>query len=96
MFQKNQLSVLDWFMFLLLMAVPLLNLVVIVLILFDDNSNPTLRSFIKTLIFIAIIMVLVVIRFWETFIDIFEQYSDDGNDDDGILLSWVFHQLYYK
>jgi hypothetical protein len=45
MFEKDQLSVGDWIVYYLIMAIPLVNLIMFFVILGNSNANKTLKSF---------------------------------------------------
>ena len=45
MFEKEQLSVGDWIVYYLIMAIPLVNLILFFIILGSSNSNKTLKSY---------------------------------------------------
>ena len=44
MFSKEQLSIGDWFIFWILMVIPLVNIIVFLSIILSSNSNTTLRN----------------------------------------------------
>jgi len=60
MFQNNQLSVLDWFVFHVLLAIPIVNVIIIILLLLNPETNETL----KNLILFYLIMFAVGIVLW--------------------------------
>lgn len=90
MFQKLQLSVADWVVFFILMLIPLVNIVIVVVVLLDDNSNLTLRNYIKTLIFFLVILTLFLIGTWSVLMNFFEGLSDDSD----VTLSMLEHILH--
>lgn len=78
MFQKAQLRVLDWLFFFILMMIPFLNAIMIILILLDSKSNPTLKNFIKAQLLMAILIVLFIIAFWSALIALLDGF--EGNN----------------
>lgn len=59
MFEKDQLSVGDWIVYYLIMAIPLVNLIMFFVILGNSNANKTLKSFMLAgLVFAAVVIVL--------------------------------------
>ena len=60
LFQKYDMSVFDWFLFWVLMAIPVINIFVILIIMLSSNTNGTLRSMLWSQ---AIIAILVTIMF---------------------------------
>ncbi len=60
MFQKRQLSVLDWFGFHILMIIPLANIIIFLILLFSGETNKTLRSY---LWFQVIIVIMVIVLY---------------------------------
>lgn len=60
MFQKRQLSVLDWFGFHILMMIPLANIIIFLILLFSGETNKTLRSY---LWFQVIIVIMVIVLY---------------------------------
>lgn len=64
MFEKDQLSVGDWIVYTLLMAIPLVNIILFFMILGNSEANKTLRSFmIAQLVMTVIVVVLYFVFF---------------------------------
>lgn len=57
MFQKEQLTVLDWWIYFILMVIPLVNIIVFFVVLFNSNTNKTLKNYLLA----GIIPVLLII-----------------------------------
>lgn len=58
MFQQRDMKVLDWVLFYVLMAIPFVNIIVVLVLIFSSKTSPSLKSFIITfLIFAAILLV---------------------------------------
>ncbi|MDD3478409.1 MAG: hypothetical protein PHP32_05985 [Candidatus Izemoplasmatales bacterium] len=60
MFQKADMSVMDWYLFWILMAIPFVNIIILILIMLSSNSNGSLRSMLWAQ---AILAILVTILF---------------------------------
>jgi hypothetical protein len=62
MFNSNgHMTVGDWFVFHLLMAIPLVNIVVYIVLLFSSTTNPSLESYlILPLIILVIVLGIIV------------------------------------
>lgn len=56
MFQKDQLSVFDWIGYYILMAIPLVNIIVLLIIMFSSNSNDTLRNMLWSQVLLALLV----------------------------------------
>ena len=79
MFSKEQLSIGDWFIFWILMVIPLINIIVFLSIILSSNSNTTLRNMLLgqiLLIVISIAFVIFVIGGFSKLIDLFPDFSD--------------------
>ncbi len=61
MFKKDQLSVFDWIGYYLLMAIPLVNIIVLILIMFGSESNPTLKSMLWSQVLMSVLVILFVV-----------------------------------
>ena len=80
MFSKEQLSIGDWFIFWILMVIPLINIIVFLSIILSGNSNTTLRNMLLgqiLLIAISIAIIIFVIGGFANLIDLlpFENLS---------------------
>lgn len=77
MFSKEQLSVGDWFLFWFLMAIPLVNVVMFLVILFSSYSNATLKNMLLAQVLMVVIVVVVIIFIlgsFSHFFDLFKSY----------------------
>ena len=74
MFKKDQLSVGDWFLYYLLMAVPLVNVIIWIMVLADRENNETLRNMEKLSLVLGLIGVVIVLLAWGSILPIIEQY----------------------
>ena len=63
MFQKKQLSILDWFGFHILMLIPLANIIIFLILLFSSETNKTLRSYLWTQTILATLLIALYIFF---------------------------------
>ncbi|HCB66677.1 MAG: hypothetical protein A2102_01240 [Tenericutes bacterium GWF2_38_8] len=62
MFEKTQLGVFDWILLHILMAIPLVNIVIIIVLLAGVNTNETLKNYIWSFI----VMFVFVLILWFT------------------------------
>jgi len=79
MFQKRQLSVLDWFGFHILMIIPLANIIIFLILLFSGETNKTLRSYLwfqVILVVIVIALYILVLSKVPAFMDLLENYMN--------------------
>ncbi|MBU1020431.1 MAG: hypothetical protein KJ847_04390 [Firmicutes bacterium] len=60
MFQRKELSVLDWWGFFILMAIPVVNLVILIVLLVSPNANKTLKNYIKAIFLPAVIIIIII------------------------------------
>jgi len=72
MFSKEQLSIGDWFLFWFLMAIPLVNVVMFLVILFSSYSNVTLKNMLLAQVLIAVIIVVFIILIFGGFSHFFD------------------------
>lgn len=63
MFAKKQLTILDWFVFYLLMLIPILNVIVVIVLLISPATNATLRNFLWFWIILILLGFVIGIRF---------------------------------
>ncbi|PKK98202.1 MAG: hypothetical protein CVV57_08025 [Tenericutes bacterium HGW-Tenericutes-2] len=63
MFQKKQLSVLDWFGFHILMIIPLANIIIFLILLFSGETNKTLRNYLWFQVFAVTVFIILYILF---------------------------------
>lgn len=74
MFKKDQLSVGDWLLYYILMAVPLVNIIIWIMVLGDKENNETLRNMEKLSLIGILICVAIVALAWGTLLPIIENY----------------------
>ena len=60
MFQNKVMSISDWFFFIVLMWIPIINLIVYILLLANPNTNPSL----KNLLWLGVILIVVGAFAW--------------------------------
>jgi|GEM_PF-1837955 len=60
MFQKADMTVLDWYMFWILMAIPFVNIIIIIIVMLSGGTNGTLRSMLWAQ---AVLAILVIVLF---------------------------------
>ena len=68
MFAKRQLNVIDWFLFHLLMIIPIVNIIIVVLLIISPSTNQTLKSYIWFWVILLILGAGIGIRFIMRFI----------------------------
>lgn len=79
MFHKRHMTTGSWLLFFLLMAIPMVNLVVIILILLDRTYNPSLRNFIKAYLVLIIIGLFVLFGLWSFIAEILRQALEEND-----------------
>ncbi|MEC9485710.1 MAG: hypothetical protein UMR38_07525 [Candidatus Izemoplasma sp.] len=62
MFSKRHMTVVDWWIFFLFMAIPLVNIVVFILLLLSSGTNKSLKNYLLALI----LPILIVIALFAT------------------------------
>jgi hypothetical protein len=60
MFSKKQMGVVDWWVFWLLMAIPVVNIVMFFILLLSGNTNPSLKNYLLALILPVIIGIVLL------------------------------------
>ena len=73
MFHKRHMTTGAWLMFFILMAIPIINAVIIILILLDRSYNPSLRNFIKAYLVLVIVGIVLLFGLWSYFIAILRE-----------------------
>lgn len=79
MFQKNKpMSILDWWLFWIIMIIPLLNIVMFFVFLFSSNTNKSLKNYFLAMLIplVLIIGFIIVVGVSLDFNSIFEQIAD--------------------
>lgn len=74
MFKKDQLSMGDWFLYYLLMAVPIVNIIIWIMVLADKENNETLRNMEKLGLILGLIGIVVTLLAWGSILPIIQQY----------------------
>ena len=64
MFSKKDLSILDWWLFYIIMIIPLVNILVVLVLLFQKDTNKTLKNYLLA----SILPVVIMIILWFSFI----------------------------
>jgi hypothetical protein len=62
MFQKDQLTVVDWWLFFILMFIPLINIVVFFLLILNSGTNKTLKNYLLAGL-IPVILIIGLVLF---------------------------------
>ncbi len=62
MFQKRDMSIVDWILFFILMAIPLLNIVVFIMLLVSPKTCPSLKSY----LIVFLILIVIIGLSWAT------------------------------
>jgi len=73
MFKKDQLSMGDWFLYYLLMSIPIVNIIIWIMVLVDGQNNQTLRNMQKLSLVMGLITVVILILTWGTLLPEIEQ-----------------------
>jgi len=60
MFTNKVMTVGNWLLYFLLMAIPIVNIIIIILILMDPQSNKSLKNLIITQLLLVIIVGLLI------------------------------------
>jgi hypothetical protein len=79
MFHKQHMTTGSWLLFFFLMAIPMVNLVVGILILIDRSYNPSLRNFIKAYLVILIIGLMILFGLWGIIMEILRQAIEESD-----------------
>jgi hypothetical protein len=74
MFEKAQLSVGDWLLFYLIMAVPVVNIIMFFVIIAGTNTNPTLKSYLISGLVLGAISVVLFFTIFASFLSEFAYY----------------------
>jgi len=77
MFQNDDLSIGDWWLFWILMAIPFVNVIVTLVILFSSSTNRTL----KHMLWAEVLIVIIVIALLATILaPLWQQYLPQIQD----------------
>jgi hypothetical protein len=74
MFHKDELKVMDWVIFWIVMAIPVVNFIVFLILLFSGDTNQTLRNMLKAQVLLVLLAIGVFILFWGTIIGVLAPY----------------------
>ena len=55
MFDSKHMRISDWFFFIVLMAIPILNVVVVILLLMNPKTNVSLKNLLWTLVILVLV-----------------------------------------
>lgn len=83
MFHEKHMTTGAWLIFMLLMAIPVVNIVLIIIILLDRTYNRSLRNFIKAQLVFVILGIVLLFGLWSVIMGFLEQIAD--NDPSGTL-----------
>lgn len=67
MFNKQDLSVGAWIVFWILMAIPLVNIIMFLIILFSSDKNPTLRNMLWAQVVLVVIVIVLFLTILSSF-----------------------------
>lgn len=93
MFHKRHMTTGSWLLFFFLMAVPMVNLVVIILILIDRTYTPSLRNFIKAYLVIVIIGIVLLFGLWGFVMEVLRQAIEENGQPTISLTTLLTHHL---
>ncbi len=63
MFKSKHMSIGDWFLWHILMLVPLVNIIVFIIVLLSPETTPSLKSYMKFQIIVVILSIAGLIAF---------------------------------
>lgn len=61
MFSKQHMSVVDWWLFYLIMIIPPINIIVFIMIILSNKTNKSLKSFVWASLLPIIILAVIVL-----------------------------------
>ena len=64
MFDRKELTILDWWVFWILMVIPFLNIIIGLILLVSSGTNKTLKNYILA----SILPVIILVFLWFAFI----------------------------
>lgn len=64
MFNRKDLTVIDWWIFFFVMVIPFVNLIVILVLLVSEGTNKTLKNYLLA----SILPVIIIVILWFVFI----------------------------
>ena len=68
MFERKHMTVGDWLLYFILFAIPIVNIIVIILILLNPKANPSLRNFIVAQLVLILLFILFGFALFSTII----------------------------
>ena len=71
MFNKQNLSVGAWIVFWILMAIPFVNVIMYLIILFSSDKNPTLKNMLWAQVILVIIVIVIILTVFSSLIPVF-------------------------
>lgn len=77
MFQKEQLSIMDWFLFFVLMVIPIVNVICFIWILCSRNTNKTLRNYLGFQVVVVLVTIVIFIAFYASIMAFLEPYLEN-------------------
>ncbi len=78
MFHEKHMSTGAWLIFMLLMAIPVVNIVLIIIILLDRTYNRSLRNFIKAQLVFVILGIVLLFGLWSVIMGFLEQIAENN------------------
>ncbi len=60
MFKNRDMSVLDWFVFSIIMVIPIINIIFFIILLVSPDTSPSLKNF----LIYTLIMTVIVVGLW--------------------------------
>ena len=61
MFQSNQMSIGDWFIYHILLVIPIVNIIVFIMLITNPKTNPSLRNLMLMQLIIFVIAIVIFI-----------------------------------
>jgi len=68
MFSKSEVGIFEWLFFNILIAIPLVNLIVIVVVLLDGNTNRTLKNYVWSYVVMFFILLGLLFTVFSSYI----------------------------
>jgi len=78
MFQNDDMSVFDWWLYWILMAIPIINVIVWLIILFSSSTNRSLRNMLWANLLVVIIIIAlfatILAPYWRLILPQIQEY----------------------
>lgn len=78
MFQNDDMSVFDWWLYWILMAIPIINVIVWLIILFSSSTNRSLKHMLWANVLIVIIVIAlfatILAPYWQLILPQIQEY----------------------